>query len=377
MNTNVNNANNSVKAKAITVTLEDGSQRAILVSGIRYLQIVNGPKGGDVDGSSGGFQSKIYEAGKIDPTYARESVKEQRSNDFQLVYVGGGKYVVRGNIMRLEPITPEQKKIFAEQANASDTSKFRTRVVLTRELGSFWATKTIAELNERGVRFVSIGDGAAVHTMNIRKLSELKDDDRQRISAKYNIDGSGFRTQVTLQGEDRPKVSRLSLVEFRSQGLDLVDIGEGDTVVRENIKFFGPFTEEDKSRAANSGINAERFVTKFTLANGNGTVLSTTGVDELKTALKAVNIGYDRFVPAANIAQDRVAAFTKDEKSSLSQAGYDVQRAWKSSVALINGMALSPATPEQIKQRCEKALGTSGGATTAPEEPPELGMAKL
>lgn len=375
MNTNVNNTNNSVKAKAITVTLEDGPQRAILVSGIRYLQIVNGPKGGDVDGSSGGFQSKIYEAGKIDPTYARESVKELRSNDFQLVYVGGGKYAVRGNIMRLEPITPEQKKIFAEQANASDTSKFRTRVVLTRELGSFWATKTIAELNERGVRFVSIGDGAAVHTMNIRKLSELKDDDRQRISAKYNIDGSGFRTQVTLQGEDRPKVSRLSLVEFRSQGLDLVDIGEGDTVVRENIKFFGPFTEEDKSRAANSGINAERFVTKFTLANGNGTVLSTTGVDELKTALKAVNIGYDRFVPAANIAQDRVAAFTKDEKSSLSQAGYDVQRAWKSSVALINGMALSPATPEQIKQRCEKALGTSGGATTAPEEPPELGMA--
>jgi len=375
MNTNVNNTNNSVKAKAITVTLEDGSQRAILVSGIRYLQIVNGPKGGDVDGSSGGFQSKIYEAGKIDPTYARESVKELRSNDFQLVYVGGGKYAVRGNIMRLEPITPEQKKIFADQANASDTSKFRTRVVLTRELGSFWATKTIAELNERGVRFVSIGDGAAVHTMNIKKLSELKDDDRQRISAKYNIDGSGFRTQVTLQGEDRPKVSRLSLVEFRSQGLDLVDIGEGDTVVRENIKFFGPFTEEDKSRAANSGINAERFVTKFILANGNGTVLSTTGVDELKTALKAVNIGYDRFVPAANIAQDRVAAFTKDEKSSLSQAGYDVQRAWKSSVALINGMALSPATPEQIKQRCEKALGTSGGATTAPEEPPELGMA--
>ncbi|WBT38058.1 hypothetical protein [Hyphomicrobium sp. DMF-1] len=375
MNTNVNNTNNSVKAKAITVTLEDGSQRAILVSGIRYLQIVNGPKGGDVDGSSGGFQSKIYEAGKIDPTYARESVKELRSNDFQLVYVGGGKYAVRGNIMRLEPITPEQKKIFAEQANASDTSKFRTRVVLTRELGSFWATKTIAELNERGVRFVGIGDGAAVHTMNIRKLSELKDDDRQRISAKYNIDGGGFRTQVTLQGEDRPKVSRLSLVEFRSQGLDLVDIGEGDTVVRENIKFFGPFTEEDKARAANSGINADRFVTKFTLANGNGTVLSTTGVDELKTALKAVNIGYDRFVPAANIAQDRVAAFTKDEKSSLSQAGYDVQRAWKSSVALINGMALSPATPEQIKQRCEKALGTSGGATTAPEEPPELGMA--
>ena len=132
MNTNANNINNSTKAKAITVTLEEGSQRSVQISGIRYLQIVNGLKGGDADGSSGGFQCKIYEAGKIDPTYARESVKDLRSSDFQLVYVGGGKYAVRGNIMRLEPITPEQKKIFAEQANAWDTSKFRTRVLTER-----------------------------------------------------------------------------------------------------------------------------------------------------------------------------------------------------------------------------------------------------
>lgn len=374
MSTNTNKQNDNAKAKSIIVTTEGGKEIPVSVNGIRFIQIVNGPAAPE-GAPQTSFQAKIFEAGKVEATYAFESVKDLRKQ-VDLVYVGGGKYAVRGNIMRLEPITAEQKKVFAEQANASDTAKYKTRVVLTKELGSFWATKTIAELNERGIRFIDIGDGAAVHMMNVKKLSELTDDDRMRISGKYNIDASGFVTQLTLQGEDRPKVSRVSLAEFRSQGLDLVAIGEGDNVIRQNIKFFGPFTEEDRQRLAGfrEGIKADRFVSKFTMANGNGTVLSTIGVDELKAATKAVNIGYDRYVPAANIAQDRVEAFTKDDRSSLSEAGYDIQRAWKASVALINGMALSPATPDQIKQRCEKALGTSGGAT-APEDPPELGMA--
>jgi hypothetical protein len=141
------------------------------------------------------------------------------------------------------------------------------------------------------------------------------------------------------------------------------------------VKFFGPFTEEDRARLVNDkkGIKADRFVTKFTMANGNGTVLSTTSVEELKASTQAVNIGYERYVPAANIAQDKVVAFTKDERSSLSEAGYDVQRAWKSSVVLINGKVWSPATPEQIKQRCEKALSASGAAA-APDQTLDLDL---
>ena len=375
MNTNANNTNNNTNAKVITVTLGDGTKKPIVVSGIRFLQIVNGPAAPE-GGEQVGFQCKIFEAGNVEPTYARESVRELRSNDCQLVYVGGGKYAVRGNIMRLEPISDEQKKMFADQANAGDTSRFKTRVVLTQELGSFWATKTIRGLNECGVRVCDSGDGAAVHGMNLKKITPVTNEDRDRISSKYNMDASGFQTQLTLQGEDRPKLSRMSVADFIDQGLNLVDIGESDNVVLENVKFFGPFTDEDRQRLANfkEGIKADRFVTKFTMANGNGTVLSTIGVDELKTALQAVNIGYDRYVPAANIAQDKVTAFTKDDRSSLSGQGYDVQRAWKSSVALINGMALSPATPDQIKQRCEKALGATGAAT-APEAPPEMDMA--
>lgn len=373
MNINVNKTNASVKAKALSATLEDGSRTELPLSGIRFMQIVNTNA---VEDKAPPFKTKIFVAGRPDPIYVRESVKDLRSNECQLVYVGGGKYAVRNNIMRLEQITAEQKKIFADQANASDTAKFKTRVVLTKELGSFWAVKSINELNERGMRFIDIGDGAAVHVMNIKKVSELSDDDRSRISSRYNIDAAGFRGQVTLQGEDRPKLTRLTVVELRSQGLELVDIGEKDYVIRQNVKFFGPFTDEDQTRLAQAreGIKANRFVTKFTMANGNGTALSTKSVDELKAATQAVNIGYDRYVPAANIAQDKVVAFSKDERSSLSDAGYDVQRAWKSSVALINGMALSPATPEQIKQRCEKALGASGVAP-APDDALGLDLA--
>lgn len=374
MNTNALKTSPAMKAKVLSATLEDGTQTSIPLGAIRALQIVNAPVGSD--GAPAVFQAKIFVGGQVDPIYVRESIKDLRSNDCQLVYVGGGKYAVRGNIVRLEPITAEQKKTFAEQANASDTAKFKTRVVLTKDLGSFWAVKSIKELNERGVRFIDIGDGAAVHVMNVKKVAELSDDDRTRISTRYNIDAAGFRGQVTLQGEDRPKLTRHSLMELRSQGLELVDIGEKEFVVRQNVKFFGPFTEEDRARLESDkkGIKADRFVTKFTMANGNGTVLSTKSVDELKAATQAVNIGYDRYVPASNIAQDKVVAFTKDERSSLSEAGYDVQRAWKSSVALINGMALSPATPEQIKQRCEKALAASG-AVAAPEATLDLDMA--
>lgn len=361
MNINVNKPNQSNKAKVLAATLEDGTRTELALSAIRFVQIVNTQTAED---KGPPFQSKIFVAGRADPVYVRESIKDLRSNDCQLVYVGGGKYALRQNIMRLEPISAEQKKIFADQAQASDTAKFKTRVVLTRDLGSFWAVKTIKELNERGMRFIEIGDGAAVHVMNIKKVSELTDDDRSRISGRYNIDAAGFRGQVSLQGEDRPKLTKLSVAELRSQGLECVDIGEKDYVIRQNVKFFGPFTEEDQTRLAQTreGIKAHRFVTKCTMAHGNGTVLSTRSLDELKAATQAVNIGYDRYVPAANIAQDKVMALSKDERSSLSDAGYDVQRAWKSSVALINGMALSPATPEQIKQRCEKAQGASGVA---------------
>lgn len=354
--------------KHITVTMGDGQSRDLAVSGIKYLKIIPGAGKGD---QPGGFQTKFILAGERDPLYARETVKELRSVDCPLVYVGGGLYAPRPNIARLEALGEEERTLFAEQKKAK-VDHFRTRVVLTGQLGSFWATKTIPELNERGLRFIGLGDGSFVHIQNIRKIGELSDDERRKIGERYDLDASGFRTQVSLQGAERAKLARLSMAELRAAGLALVESGPGEAVVASNIKFFGPFGTEDQERlaAAREGIDAEKFVSKITLAWGLAPVLSVRSLDALRTSLRSVNIGYDRHVPADHVVAEKVEAFTKDDKSSLAEAGYAVERAWKSSVGLINGLVLSPATPEQIRQRCEKAKQGAGllpSGETAPD----------
>lgn len=356
--------------KQITVTMGDQEKRDIAVSGIKYLKIIPGSDKGSEGGA--GFRTKLTLTGERDPVYAREAVGDLRSVDCPLVYVGGGLYAPRLNIARLEPLGDEDRKAFAERRGAK-VDHFRTRVVLTGELGSFWATKTIPELNERGLRFVPLGDGSHVHIQNVRKIAELSDEDRARIAEKYGIDASGFRTQVFLQGAEKAKLARLSLVEFRAAGVELVESGAGECVVASNVKFFGPFSAEDQERLAGAreGIDAEKFVSKITLAWGLSPVLSARSVDALRASLHSINIGYDRHVPAAHVVPEKVEAFTKDDKSSLTEAGYAVERAWKSSVGLINGLVLSPATPDQIRQRCEKAKASASAIT---EPAPEAAM---
>lgn len=353
------NSKNNTESK-ITVTSIDGVKKQIAVSGVRYVKIVNGPAG--EEGGQDGFQSKLVVLGEAEAVYARESVKDLRSDKFELVYVGDGKYVVRGSIARLEPLSKEERAAFSKQKNAPVDDGFVTRVVLHGELGQVWGKKSIADLNARGLRFVGLGDGSAVHMANIRKLSVLFDDDRARIGAKYEqVDPSVFHAQLELQGADRPKLSRRTLDEFRAEGVDLIDIGAGQFVVKKNVKFFGPF-DAGKS-TLREGSDPGKYSTKFTLANG-GTVLSVLPVEDLKAATQAVNIGYDRFVPADLIVIEKVSALTKDDKARMSERDISMEKAWKSSVGLVNSRMLSPATPEQIRQRVEKAMGK-------PVAPPE------
>ena len=357
--------------KHITVTMGDAQSRELAVSGIKYLKIIPGSGKGE---QAGGFQTKIILAGERDPVYARESVKELRSVDCPLVYVGGGLYAPRPNIARLEPLGEEERTRFAEQKKAK-VDHFRTRVVLTGQLGSFWGTKTIPELNERGMRFIGLGDGSFVHIQNIRKIAEISDEERRKIAERYDCDASSFRTQVSLQGSEKAKLARLSMAEFRAAGLALVECGPGEAVVASNIKFVGPFGTEDQERlaAAREGIDAEKFVSKITLAWGLAPVLSARSLDALRASLRSVNIGYDRHVPADHVVPEKVEAFTKDDKSSLAEAGYAVERAWKSSVGLINGLVLSPATQEQIRQRCDKAK-QGAGLLPSGESVPDVAM---
>ncbi len=166
---------------------------------------------------------------------------------------------------------------------------FPHRVVLTGQLGSFWATKTIPELNERVSALSGWGMGASCIFRTSVKSGELSDDERRKIGERYDLDASGFRTQVSLQGAERAKLARLSMAEFRAAGLALVESGPGETVVASNIKFFGPFGTEDQERLAASreGIDAEKFVSKITLAWGLAPVLSVRSLEALRAACAA------------------------------------------------------------------------------------------
>lgn len=336
--------------KHVTVKTTGGEAKEIPLGVIRYMKIVDG------ESRDGPQKTKIVMTGDASPLIAEQSVAELRSGDLPLVYVGGGVYVPRAHIRQVEPLTDRDRQGLAD-GRKIDASKFKTRIVLAGDMTPVWGTKTIEQLNERGMRFVPVGNGSHVHRDNIRKIVELDDPARARISERLGIDASAFRAQVVLEGDDKPKLSRMSIIELKVKGLDLVPIQHGEYAVRGNVKYFRSFLEEEQEDLARKypDSNAARFATKIVMASEDA-MLSTAKPDSLQAAFAAVNVGYDRYVPAANIVPERITAFSKDDKKGLKEAGYAMERNWRSSIGLVNGRILSPATAEQIRQRREAAL---------------------
>jgi len=336
--------------KHVRVKTISGEAKDIPLGVIRYMKIVDG------ESRDGPQKAKIVMAGDASPVISEQSVADLRSGELPLVYVGGGVYVPRVHIRQIEPLTDRDRQGLGEAKNI-DTSKFLTRIVLSGGMTPVWGTKSIEQLNERGLRFVPVGNGSHVHRDNIRKIVELDDDARTRIGGKLGIDASAFRAQVVLEGDDKPKLSRLSIIELKAKGLDLVPIQPGEYAVRGNVKYFRSFLEEEQEDLARKYPEADagRFATKIVLANEES-MLSTAKPETLQATFAAVNVGYERYVPAANIVPERVATFSKDDKKGLKEAGYAMERNWRSSIGLVNGRILSPATAEQIKQRREAAL---------------------
>jgi len=343
--------------KHVTVKTTGGEAKDIPLGVIRYLKIVDG------ESRDGPQKTKIVMTGDAPPIISEQSVADLRSGELPLVYVGGGVYVPRAHIRQVEPLTDRDRQGLAD-ARKIDASKFKTRIVLAGEMTPVWGTKTIDQLNERGLRFVPVGNDAYVHKDNIRKVTELDEAARKRIGEKLGIDASAFRAQVALEGDDKPKLSRLSIIEMKTRGLDLAPIQPGEYAVRGNVKYFRSFLEEEQEELARKypDSNAARFASKIVLASEDS-MLSTSKPETLQAAFAAVNVGYDRYVPAANIVPERITAFSKDDKKGLKEAGYAMERNWRSSIGLINGRILSPATAEQIRQRREAALAKAGDAS--------------
>jgi hypothetical protein len=344
--------------KHVKVKTTSGEAKEIPLGVIRYMKIVDG------ESRDGPQKAKIVMAGDSSPVMTEQSVADLRSGELPLVYVGGGVYVPRAHIRLVEPLSDRDRQGLAD-AKKIDTSKFETRIVLSGDLTPVWGIKSIEQLNERGMRFVPLGNGSHVHRDNIRKIVELDDPARARIADRLGIDASAFRTQVVLEGDGKPKLSRMSIIELKAKGLDLVPIQHGEYAVRGNVKYFRSFLEEEQEDLARKypDADAARFATKIVLASEDA-MLSTSKPESLQAAFAAVNVGYDRYVPAANIVPERVTAFSKDDKKGLADAGYAMERNWRSSIGLVNGRILSPATAEQIKQRREAAMAKAGSASS-------------
>lgn len=342
--------------KHVKVKTTSGEAKEIPLGVIRYMKIVDGESRDDPQ------KAKIVMAGDSSPVMTEQSVADLRSGELPLVYVGGGVYVPRAHIRLVEPLSDRDRQGLAD-AKKIDTSKFETRIVLSGDLTPVWGIKSIEQLNERGMRFVPLGNGSHVHRDNIRKIVELDDPARARIADRLGIDASAFRTQIILEGDDKPKLSRMSIIELKAKGLDLVPIQHGEYAVRGNVKYFRSFLEEEQEDLARKypEADAARFATKIVLTSEDA-MLSTSKPERLQAAFAAVNVGYDRFVPAANIVPERVTAFSKDDKKGLTDAGYAMERNWRSSIGLINGRILSPATAEQIRQRREAAIAKAEAA---------------
>lgn len=77
-----------------------------------------------------------------------------------------------------------------------------------------------------------------------------------------------------------------------------------------------------------------------------------------------VNVGNERYVPAANIRS--ADPFSKEDAAKLKDSGdYTLSQTFRSRVDTTAGTVLSSATPQQIIDRAAKALETAGQGTKA------------
>lgn len=137
--------------------------------------------------------------------------------------------------------------------------------------------------------------------------------------------------------------------------------GVEKTVPVDTIRMIRPMTDEDKAKAKESlkenkgiEIDPKRINVRIEFADKSSKLARET-VDALRDqGVGLVNMGGDRFVPAANITA--AEAFTKDDAERLKGEDYTLGQTFRAKVETRAGTLLSSATPEQVMDRRAKAL---------------------
>lgn len=151
--------------------------------------------------------------------------------------------------------------------------------------------------------------------------------------------------------------------------------GVSKLVPLDTVRLIRPMTEDDKERAKDSlkenkgiDIDTARVSVRIEFADKTSKLARETLDAIREQGVGFVNMGSDRFVPAANITG--AEEFTKDDAERLKGEEYTLNQTFRSKVETKAGTILSSATPAQVMDRRAAALGEG-----APSEKKQQGNA--
>ena len=140
----------------------------------------------------------------------------------------------------------------------------------------------------------------------------------------------------------------------------------------DTVRLVKPLSEEDKERTKENlkekrgiDIDTDRLTIRIEFADRTSKLARETLDDLRQQGVALVNMGAERFVPAANITG--AEAFSNEDAERLKGEEYTLNQAFRAKVDTKAGTLLSSATPVQIMDRRAKALG---------EAPPGVPKAK-
>lgn len=137
--------------------------------------------------------------------------------------------------------------------------------------------------------------------------------------------------------------------------------GVTKVVPLDTVRLVRPMTDDDKARAKESlkekrgiDIDAARVNVRIEFGDKSSKLAQET-LDALREqGVALVNLGSDRYAPAANITS--AEPFTKVDAERLKGEDYTLNQTFRSKVETRAGTLLSSATPVQIMDRRAKAM---------------------
>lgn len=153
--------------------------------------------------------------------------------------------------------------------------------------------------------------------------------------------------------------------------------GVSKVVPIDTVRIVKPLSAEDKERAKEAlkdkkGIDIDTARVNVRIEFGDkSSKLAQETLDTLREqGVALVNLGSDRYAPAANITG--AEAFTKEDAERLKGEEYTLKQTFRSKVDTRAGTVLSSATPVQVMDRRAKAMEavpTNGNAKKATPKP--------